>query len=127
MITLSTPPTKQEAEAIVAAGRGTLVAHPRAGSKRGRDQLRTQLGRVGVPTRIAMTLAWTTDAGPAPEAVVVVESQPEPGPIVVGVVDGEVVEATPALIAETEAGPVAEPTVIERLEDWPADSGSSSE
>lgn len=79
MITLSTPPTKQEAEAIIAAGTGTIVAHPRAGSKRGRVQLRTQLGHVGVPNRLAMTLAWTTDAGPVPAPPVPVA---EPTPVI---------------------------------------------
>lgn len=67
MITLSTIPTKAQAEAIKCAGKACCVQHPRAGNRRARAHLIRQLTAKGLPRRVALTLSWTTEGAPLPE------------------------------------------------------------
>lgn len=65
MIRLSQIPTAAQAEAIIAAGPGALVQHPRAGNRKGRGRLARQLGALGVPSEIVATIGWSTTSGDA--------------------------------------------------------------
>jgi hypothetical protein len=60
MIRLSQTPTNDQAQAIITAGPGACVQHPRAGNRRGRGKVERQLGALGVPRSIVATLGWST-------------------------------------------------------------------
>lgn len=71
IITLSLPVTEAQAKAIVAAGSGCPVHHPRAGTRQGRLQLGRAIGaavgKLGGETdvgRLLKTLAWSTTGEP---------------------------------------------------------------
>lgn len=63
-ISISLPVTEAQAEAVIAAGPGATVHHPRATSIPGRRQLSTALTVAGVPSRLVKTLAWQGHGAP---------------------------------------------------------------
>jgi len=82
-IQLSRNPTREQVAAIIRAGEGSSVAHPRAGNRAARRKLLGQITALGCPRRLALTLRWCTSAG------TVAHEEPDAEDTLV---DGELVE-----------------------------------
>ena len=62
-IRLHLPIDQDTVDAILKAGEGATVTHPRARTRLGRMALRGELTAAGVPDRLARTLAWAPSGG----------------------------------------------------------------